>query len=280
MDITQPGNDEQRALWNGRAGETWVEFQALLDGLLLPFEELLAAAVANDFAGRVLDIGCGTGSTTLAAARRLAAGGECVGIDISAPMIAAARARAEREGLAARFIAGDGQTHPFEPASFELLISRFGVMFFAEPEQAFLNLRRAAKKGAELRFVAWRSAAENPFMTTAERAAAPYLPDLPVRRPNAPGQFAFADAGRVTRILTESGWSEINLRPIDVTCTMPQHALQEYVTSFGPLGLVLPQVQEPTRGALIETVRSAFAPYVHDSEVRFTAACWLAQAKA
>jgi SAM-dependent methyltransferase len=280
MDVTQAGNDEQRALWNGRAGETWVEFQTLLDRLLLPFEELLAAAVANDSAGRVLDIGCGTGSTTLAAARRLAAGGECVGIDISAPMIAAARARAEREGLAASFITGDGQTHAFEPASFDLLISRFGVMFFAEPEQAFLNLRRAAKKGAELRFVAWRSAAENPFMTTAERAAAPHLPNLPPRRPDAPGQFAFADAGHVTRILTESGWSEISLRPIDVACSMPQHSLREYATRFGPLGVILPQVEEPTRSAVIETVCAAFAPYVQDSEVRFTAACWLAQAKA
>jgi ubiquinone/menaquinone biosynthesis C-methylase UbiE len=280
MDVTQPGNDEQRTLWNGHAGEAWVASQTLLDQLLLPFEELLAAAVASNFAGRVLDIGCGTGSTTLAAARRLGPNGQCVGIDISAPMIAAACARAERRALAASFIVGDAQTHAFEPASFELLISRFGVMFFDAPERAFLNLRRAAKKGAELRFVAWRSAAENPFMTTAECAAAPLLPNLPARRPDGPGQFAFAHADHVKRILTESGWSQITLRPVDVACTMPEAALQAYVTRLGPLGLILPQVEEPTRSAVIERVREAFAPYIMDTDVRFTAACWLVEARA
>ena len=142
---------------------------------------------------RVLDVGCGTGSTTLAVARLLGAKGRCTGIDISEPMIAAARARAEREGTPASFIRADAQTHAFEPASFDMIISRFGVMFFDDSVRAFANLRRAARDDAELRFIAWRSAAENPFMTTAERAAAPLLPNLPARRPDAPGQFAFAD---------------------------------------------------------------------------------------
>ena len=147
--------------------------------------------------GRVLDVGCGTGSTTLAVARRLGAKGRCIGIDISEPMIAAARARAEREGTPASFIRADAQTHAFEPASFDMIISRFGVMFFDDSVRAFANLRRAAKQTPSLRFIAWRSAAENPFMTTAERAAAPLLPNLPARRPDAPGQFAFADRDRV-----------------------------------------------------------------------------------
>ena len=160
---------------------------------------------APDPGSRVLDVGCGTGSTTLAVARRLGAKGRCIGIDISEPMIAAARARAEREGTPASFIRADAQTHAFEPASFDMIISRFGVMFFDDSVRAFANLRRAARDDAELRFIAWRSAAENPFMTTAERAAAPLLPNLPARRPDAPGQFAFADRRRVYSILEESG---------------------------------------------------------------------------
>jgi ubiquinone/menaquinone biosynthesis C-methylase UbiE len=127
--------------------------------------------------------------------------GTCVGVDISEPMIAAARARAERRRHRRPSSTPTRRSTPFEPASFDTIMSRFGVMFFNDSVRAFANLRRAAKDGAELRFIAWRGPAENPFMTTAERAAAPLLPNLPARRPDEPGQFAFADADRVRRIL-------------------------------------------------------------------------------
>jgi len=170
MIVESRADDEQTRLWNGSAGRAWVETQEVLDQMFKPFENLLMEAVLAGRGGRLLDIGCGTGSTTLAAARLLGAKGHCIGIDISDPMIAAARAHAGREGTSARFIRANAQIHPFEPASFDMIISRFGVMFFDEPVRAFANLRRAARDEAGLRFIAWRSAAENPFMTTAERA--------------------------------------------------------------------------------------------------------------
>ena len=175
------------------AGRAWVEMQDVLDQMFKPFEDLLVEAVSAGTAAA-----CSTSAAARAAPRSPSRGGSarrgsCIGIDISEPMIAAARARAEREGTPASFICADAQTHAFEPASFDMIISRFGVMFFDDSVRAFANLRRAATDDAELRFVAWRSAAENPFMTTAERAAAPLLPNLPARRPDAPGQFAFAD---------------------------------------------------------------------------------------
>src|SRR5437762_1155375 len=128
MDVTQQADSEQAALWRGRAGHAWVEAQALLDQMFKPFENLLAEVACAGH--RVLDVGCGTGSTTLAVARRLGAQGHCVGADISEPMIAAARARARREDIKASFIRTDVQNHAFEPASFDMIISRFGVMFF------------------------------------------------------------------------------------------------------------------------------------------------------
>jgi SAM-dependent methyltransferase len=210
----------------------------------------------------------------------LEAKGHCVGIDISAPMIAAARARAERDGTSARFIRADAQTHGFEPASFDMIVSRFGVLFFDDPVRAFANLRRAASTDAELRFVAWRSAAENLFMTTAERAAAPLLPSLPARRRDAAGQFAFADRRRVYSILEESGWVDIDIRPIDVACAIPETELVRYVGRLGPVGLALQEADDPTRTQVIETVRAAFDPYVHGAEARFTAACWMVGARA
>ena len=273
-------DDEQTRLWNGPAGRAWVEVQDVLDQVLKPFETLLVEAVSAGSRRQVLDVGCGTGTTTLAIARLLGAEGRCTGIDISDPMIAAARARADREGTPAGFIRANAQVYPFEPASVDMIVSRFGVMFFDDAIGAFANLRRAATEDAELRFIAWRSAAENPFMTTAERAAAPLLPTLPARKPDAPGQFAFANGHRVSTILQESGWTEIDVRPIDVTCILAEPELVRYVTRLGPVGLALQEADDQTRARVTETVRAAFAPYVHGAEVRFTAACWNVGARA
>jgi len=279
VDIKGQAAADQAALWNGPAGRAWVEAQALLDQILKPFEDLLVNAVAVESARRVLDVGCGTGSTTVAVARLIGAQGQCVGVDVSEPMISAARARAEREGTPARFVCADAQTHAFEPASVDLIMSRFGVMFFDDVVQAFANLRRAARAGAACRFVAWRSATENPFMITAERAAAPLLPNLPARRPDAPGQFAFADQRRVQRLLEDSGWTAIEIQPIDAECSLPEKELLPYLTRLGPVGMILPELDETTRAQVIETVRAAFEPFVHGDDVRFTAACWMIGAR-
>lgn len=117
-------------------------------------------------------------------------------------------------------------------------------------------------------------------MTAAERAAAPFLPNIPARTPDAPGQFAFADRSRVYRILAESGWVEIDIKLIDVACSLPEKDLVRYVTWVGPVGRMLQEADERTRRQVIETVRAAFDPFVHGTEVRFTAACWMVGARA
>jgi SAM-dependent methyltransferase len=280
MNAAQRTNEDQIALWNGAAGRAWVDTQESLDRLFQPFQDLLVEAVAARGAQRVLDVGCGTGSTTLAIARQLGARGAAVGIDLSEPMIDLARSRAEQIAAPPRFICADAETHAFEPASFDMIASRFGVMFFAHPVQAFANLRRAAKPGAALELIAWRGPADNPFMTAAERAAAPYLPELPARRPDEPGQFAFADSGRVRAILEKSGWIDIDIQPLDVACTLPETELDSYVTKLGPLGRVLGAADPRTQSLVIAKVRAAFAPYVRGADVRFTAACWTIRARA
>jgi len=279
MSTAQQANAQQIAHWNGCAGRGWVEAQASLDRLFEPFEDLLVEAVAERKAQRVLDVGCGTGSTTLAVARLLGANGRAVGLDISEPMIALAKQRAELESAPPRFICADAQTHAFEPASFDMIVSRFGVMFFDDPVRAFANLRRAAEPNAALKSIAWRSPADNSFMMAAERAAAPLFPEMPARRPDEPGQFAFADRDRVYAILDKSGWADIEIQPLDVACTLPEAELKDYIARLGPLARVLQQVDEQMRSRIVEAVRAAFDPYVHGTEVRFTAACWMVGAR-
>ncbi len=279
---THKADDEQMKLWNGPAGHAWVDTQHLLDRVLQPFEDLLIAAVftggPTPKAG--LDVGCGTGSTTLAAARLQGTDGHTVGIDISQPMITAAKTRSERAGFRATFICADAEMHPFEPASFDTIISRFGIMFFQNATRAFANLRRAARPDAELQFVTWRSAVENPFMTAAGRAAAPLLPELPARNPDAPGQFAFADRRRIELVLQASGWIETEIRSVDVECAFPETELIRYLTRLGPVGRILEKADERTRKQVIDSVRPAFDAYVHGAEIRFAAACWLVGASA
>jgi SAM-dependent methyltransferase len=257
----------------------WVENRDLLDATFRPFETILCDAVRTASARDVLDVGCGTGSTTLAIARTVGPGGTVLGADISEPMIAAARERATAEGSAARFVVADAETHGFPPGAFDAFTSRFGVMFFNDPARAFANLHGAARAGATTALIAWRSAADNPFMTAAERAAAPFLPELPPRQPG-PGQFAFGDDAYVNGILAESGWRDIAITPLDVDCAFPAAALDHYVTRMGPIGMALREMDPGTRAKVADAVRAAFAPYLAGDKVRFTAACWMIRARA
>lgn len=283
----EPRNPEkespQTTLWRGASGEAWVAAQTVLDTMFQPFADRLVQAAIVAGAQRVLDIGCGTGSSTLVLAQKLGLLSQCLGVDVSDPMLAVAQARQAALGLhEATFIRADAQRHLFEPAHFDLLTSRFGVMFFDDPVQAFQNLRRAAKPGTGgLHLQAWRSAEENPFMGTAERAAAALLPKMPVRQPGAPGQFAFADGGWVGAMLAQAGWVDVRVTPLDVTCEFAEQDLPLYLSRLGPLGLLLQQeLDAQKRQQVILHVRAAFQPFVHGDAVRFNAACWQIEARA
>jgi hypothetical protein len=153
-------------------------------------------------------------------------------------------------------------------------------MFFDDPVAAFANLRRAARPDAGLACIVWRGTGENPFMTAAERAAAPLLPEPPPRAPNAPGQFAFADPDWVTEILSKAGWRQADLQPLDVACAMSAGDLETYAVRMGPVSLALPGLEPDHREAVIAAVKQGFAPFVADGVARFTAACWMVTARA
>jgi SAM-dependent methyltransferase len=270
----------QHDLWNGPAGDAWVQAQALLDGMFAGFVPVLADPIAAVPEAHVLDVGCGTGALCLAIAERLGPAGHCSGVDISAPMIDVARERAWRAGHAIDFTVADAEQHAFAPASLDRIVSRFGVMFFNHPVQAFANLRRALRSGGELHAIAWRSPADNPFMTTAERVAAPLL-TLPARAEGGPGQFSFADADNVRAILQDSGWKDIRITPLDVECSIPANQLPTYLSLLGPVGQALraADLAPSDRTRILQTVVDAFQPFVHGDQVVFNAACWSIRAE-
>ena len=241
-------NPRGAAFWNSTMGHAWVSQQAVISDVFTSVTSVSLVAAAAKQGEHVIDIGCGPGDTLLAFARAVGPSGDALGVDVSVPMLEFARHRAAEAGLANVTCAlADATTYAFEPRRANLVYSRFGMMFFDDPVHAFGNLRRAARHGGGLCSLAWRSGADNPFMTTAERAAAPWLPELPPRKPGAPGQFAFADPDRPATVLRESGWTGIDIQPIDVACSLPYDELMHCVTWVGPVGHVLQQADDSTR---------------------------------
>ncbi|MBC6982766.1 class I SAM-dependent methyltransferase [Caulobacter sp. 17J80-11] len=269
------------AYWD-EAGAAWAELQALLDRLYAPIGEAIEAAAFPGPGGRVLDVGCGAGATTLAMARRLSPAGRCVGVDVSSALLDLARARARAGGLEPQvdFVLADAQTHDFGEASFDAVMSRFGVMFFEDSVAAFANLRRSVRTGGGLVFACWRGPADNPLSQIPVQAAYPYLGEIPRPARDAPGRFAFADADRVRRILKDSGWRDVEITPLDIPTPVTFEELMTLSLRLGPLGSLLPKQTDAVRRQVHDAVAAALERYVENGSIPMRAACWLVAARA
>ena len=267
--------------WNRTAGNAWVELQGLMDGLYQPIADTLIATAFPGEGGVVLDIGCGPGTTTLQMARRLGPSGRAVGVDISAPLLTAARAAAETHAITnAQFFEGDAQTYDLGEATYDAAISRFGVMFFADFDSAFANLRRALKPDGKLAFACWRGPDENPLAGVPAEAAAPFLPPIPQPDLHAPGRWAFADPERVRGILTRTGWRDIEIAPYDVPTPISFDDLLTLSLRLGALSSPLQQADDATREKVRTAVAERLKAYEVDGMVAMTAGCWRVTARA
>ncbi len=222
------GNSDQIAYWNGPQGKIWAKEQEKRDRDHAPFTEAGLALAAPKPGERVLDIGCGSGTTTLKLAALVAPSGEAVGIDISGPMLSVARRRAAETKARARFIEADASDYAFEPESFDLAFSQFGVMFFADPAAAFRNIYGAMKKDGRLVFVCWRGPFENPWSAVPESAARPFLPPPAPTPPDAPGRYSFANPDRVKSVLLQAGFHAIAIEKFDARIHLGRSRLVEY----------------------------------------------------
>ena len=272
-------NEGQKEYWNGNAGATWVESQDRLDRLLAPISNEAVAAAGIRAGERVIDIGCGCGTTS----KQLADLGAAVwGIDISAPMLAHAKARFQGVPTLA-FSQADASTQAFTP-DHQLLFSRFGVMFFDDPVAAFTNLRTALTDDGRLVFVCWQTAAANAWLSVAGKAVQPFLPQnvnpLPV--PPGPDPFAFADTAHVEGILGQSGFRDMAFRSLTPTLHLADDldGAIAFQTRIGPLSRVLAELQGDRRDDALAAARDALKAHVGPDGVRMGAAAWLVTARA
>ncbi|MBN9561984.1 MAG: methyltransferase domain-containing protein [Alphaproteobacteria bacterium] len=270
---------EQVAFWNGPGAERWVANQTRMDATLAEVLQAAVAHAAPHEGESVLDIGCGCGATTLALAAKVGPSGRAIGLDVSAPMLEVARRRSTGTANVA-WIRADAATHAFDPASVDLLFSRFGVMFFGDPAAAFANLRRALRPNGRIMFACWRPFPENPWMRVPLHAAYAHVPPLPKLGPEDPGPFSFADPERVTRILTQAGFAEPRFTKRDFAMDLANgeglDAAVRQATGFGPASRAMEDQPEAARDAAIDAIRTALAPYAKSNgQVALPAAIWL-----
>jgi SAM-dependent methyltransferase len=204
-------NAEQRARWNGPDGEYWASRYEQLERMLSPITGPLLAFAEPRPGSTVIEVGCGCGVNTLDLARLA---GRVIGIDVSEPILALARRRL-RDLPNVTLLLGDAAELPLDDLGAELIVSRFGVMFFGGPVAAFANLRKGLTPGGRLRFACWRTLAENPWQQVPLNALYEHAPRLPPLAPDEPGPFTFGDRERVTRILTASGFTAPSFTPLD-----------------------------------------------------------------
>lgn len=275
-------NREMVELWNGPASEAWVVAPERYDGMLEHLGRLALDAAALQPGDRVLDVGCGSGQLSVQAAEQVAPDGRVLGVDVSSPLVALARQRAAGNDRV-RFLECDAQEADVAPEAHDVVISRFGVMFFDDPVTAFANLRAATAPGGRLAFVCWQSALANEWVMTALGALVPHVgvPQLPAA--GAPGPFAFGDADHLRSVLAQSGWTDVAVDGVETTLLVGGPGTLDDAMAFyeqDAFGRRMLAGAEPEqREAGLAALRDAAAARMTDEGLRLGAAVWVVTAR-
>ena len=284
-DRERGANAEQAEFWNSASGERWVTYQEALDQRLAPLTGRLIERCGVRPGDAVIDIGCGAATTTLLLADAVGAHGSVLGIDISEPLLAAARRRVLLAGRTnVRLILADAQTHRFERACYDRVVSRFGVMFFDDPVRAFANLAGALRPGGHLAFVSWGPLEDNPWFVLPLEVAVPRLGPPEPQPPRAPGPLALSEPDYIHEILTGAGFADVRIEQVDTHLPGARSTDEEaeLMSLFGPLARLMRErgADEATRATLIAELADRLAPYATADGVRLPAVAHLVTASA
>ncbi len=273
-------NNDQHEYWNRAGGERWVAHQVALDAMVRPFGAAALARLAAQPGEHVLDIGCGCGDTLLQLAQSVGERGSVTGIDLSLPMLARARERAPFATL----LEGDATMQTFA-RRFDALFSRFGVMFFPDPIQAFGHLASALRAGGRLAFVCWRAPAENPWVSLPVEAARDVRPDVVFPwqgDPESPGPFSFARRERIAEVLGAAGFTAVDIEAFDSEVVLSHTGLAaavQFALTVGPAARLVAEATPEQRARIEQAVAGAFAPHMRDERLLLRGAAWVVAAQ-
>ncbi len=273
-------NVQQAENWDGKEGAHWSTHADAYDESLRVYLTHLLDVAAIQPGDAVLDIGCGNGRSTIEAARA-ASSGRAVGVDLSSAMLARARDTARAEGVAnVEFVQADAQVHGFEPGTFDLSISRFGVMFFADAVAAFTNIARALKPNGRIAWIVWRSLGENEVFSEI-RGAIAIGRDLPVAPAGVPSPFGLADREFAMGALDAAGFSAIEFEPRNATyyAGADTDAAFAFLAGLGFTRFATDDLDDADRAHAFDALRATVDAHAGADGVRFDSACWLVTAR-
>jgi len=271
-------NAEQLKAWDGGEGDYWASHADEYDAAVDPYHRPLLDAAAIEPGDRVLDIGCGTGQTTRDAAR-LAASGSALGIDLSSRMLDVARSRADHEGVHnATFVQGDAQIHRFEPASFDVAMSRTGSMFFGDQAAAHANIAGALRPDGRLAFGVWQPLSENEWFTSFVGALAAGR-DLPPPPPDSPNPFSMSDRDRVRPLLESSGFEDVEFADVRAPMAFGATAPEAHDFIIGQLGWLVADLDETARQGALAALLQIMEDHEGPDGVQLGSAMWIITAK-
>jgi len=271
-------NAQQEAYWNEVAGPKWVQLSQAINSQIEPIGRAAMERAGVEAGQRVLDVGCGCGHTSIDLARQVGETGEVNGVDLSAPMLAEARSHAT-DLPQVYFTQADVQVEDLGEGLYDRIFSRFGVMFFSDPQAAFENLHRALAPGGRITFVCWQEIGKNPWMAVPGAAVAQHVTMPAPPAPHAPGPFAFADAERTKSILEAAGFSGVEYESLEEGLTigagMSRSELVDFSLQMGPAGAAMREAEEELRGRLRSAVDEAISPFLVDDRLIMDSAAWV-----
>ena len=274
-------NQDQKEFWNEKKGKIWISLEKNIEKMLGPLGDHAINTLKPKVGEKILDVGCGTGSTSLKLSKLVGKEGLITGIDISEPILGFAKKQANVKRIKnIKFVLADAQNFQFSENNYDAVFSRFGIMFFEDPITAFKNIRKSLKDKGRLTFICWCSREENDWINLSSNIASQFLELPPKANPKDPGPFALEDHRYIEEILINSGWKNIVIKnhgeKIIVGETLDSSA--EFLSRMGPMSVPFENANEQTKEKVISALKECYSKYLTPKGVEFHFSSWIVSA--